>query len=202
MGLVTGITKQTDNRFLNLYDLDTVYKNGNKSHYYMASRADSEKTLKLVTRENKPDGVIIFALAGKEHDKIVLVRQYRYPIDGWIYELPAGLVEKNEDIYEAGIREMKEETGLTFTPLKAPCGYDRPFYSSVGMSDESCSTIYGYCEGAPSSALEEESEEIEVVLADRKEALRILKEENVCIRAGYTLPHFIADEDPFAFLKV
>ena len=70
------------------------------------------------------------------------------------------------------------------------------------MTDESCSTIYGYCTGTPTSAGEEESEEIEVVLADRKEAARILREENVCIRAGYALPHFIADEDPFAFLAM
>ena len=47
----------------------------------------------------------------------------------------------------------------------------------------------------------EESEVIEVVLADREEAKRILKEENVAIMCSYHLMHFIHDEEPFAFLK-
>ena len=46
-----------------------------------------------------------------------------------------------------------------------------------------------------------ESEVIEVVLADREEAKRILKEENVAIMCSYHLMHFIHDEEPFAFLK-
>lgn len=47
----------------------------------------------------------------------------------------------------------------------------------------------------------EESEVIEVVLADREEAKRILREENVAIMCSYHLMHFIHDEEPFAFLK-
>ncbi len=40
-----------------------------------------------------------------------------------------------------------------------------------------------------------------VVLADREEAKRILREENVAIMCSYHLMHFIHDEEPFAFLK-
>ena len=47
----------------------------------------------------------------------------------------------------------------------------------------------------------EESEVIEVVLADREEAKRILREENVAIMCSYHLMHFIHDDEPFAFLK-
>ena len=202
MGSITKITRQTNNRFLNMYDLDNVHKSGKKSHYFMASRAKSDDDLKLVSHTNKPDGVVIYAVTKEENPRIVLVKQYRYPIDAWIYELPAGLVEDGEDIHVAGIREMKEETGMTFTPLDAPKGYERPFFTSVGLTDESCSTIFGFCTGEPTSEGEEESEEIEVVLADKAEAARILREENCCMRAGYMLPRFIADDEPFAFLHV
>ena len=47
----------------------------------------------------------------------------------------------------------------------------------------------------------EESEEIEVVLADRTEVARILREENVAIMCAYQLMHFLKNEDPFYFLK-
>ena len=44
--------------------------------------------------------------------------------------------------------------------------------------------------------------EIQVVLADREECKRILKEENVAIMCAYMLMHFIASEgDPLAFLN-
>lgn len=46
----------------------------------------------------------------------------------------------------------------------------------------------------------EDSEEIEVVLADRKEVARIMKEERVALLCAYMMMHFLHDEEPFAFL--
>lgn len=37
--------------------------------------------------------MIIYSVYGEKHDKVVLIRQYRYTIGGYIYEFPAGLVE-------------------------------------------------------------------------------------------------------------
>lgn len=45
-------------------------------------------------------------------DEIVLTRQYRYPIDQWIYDLPAGGGNLGESPIDAAIRECEEETGL------------------------------------------------------------------------------------------
>ena len=118
MAVINKITQKTDNRFVNLYDLDVTHKNGEASHYYVASRARSEKELKIRTGENHPDGVIIYSIYGPDKDKVVLIRQYRYPIGGYVYEFPAGLVERGENYREAAIREMHEETGLTFTPIE------------------------------------------------------------------------------------
>ena len=91
---IDKITQKTQNRFVNLYDLDVTHRNGEAAHYYVASRAKTEKDLKLVTRENHPDGVIIYALYGPAHDKVVLIRQYRYTLGDYVYEFPAGLVER------------------------------------------------------------------------------------------------------------
>ena len=56
---IDKITQKTENKFVNLYDLDVTHKNGAKSHYYVASRAKNESELKIVTGENHPDGVIL-----------------------------------------------------------------------------------------------------------------------------------------------
>lgn len=200
MGKIKKIEQLTHNSFVNLYDLSIENRVGNPGKYYVASRAKNDAELELVTKRQKPDGVIIYSLYGEKRDRVVLIRQYRYTIDGYIYELPAGLVEPGEDYHASAVREMREETGLTLYPLRVDTIYEKPFYTTIGMTDECCGTVYGYAEGEISSDRLEDGEEIEVVLADREEVRRILREERVAIVCSYMLMHFLHDEDPFAFL--
>lgn len=201
MSGIGSIRQVTANRFLNHFELEAIHRDGSVSPYYVASRATDVSELKAVTGENHPDGVILYGVYGEKKNRIVLIRQYRYPVGGYVYEFPAGLVEPGEEILDAAIREMQEETGLTFTPVDAGA-YSRPFFTTVGMTDESCGTVFGYCSGTPTNANQEVSEEIEVILADRQECRRILAEENVAIMCAYMLMHFIASEDdPLGFLK-
>ena len=198
---VKGVEKVTDNPFLNLYNFDVEKRNGKTGKYYVASRKKDPTQLKAATHKNTSDGVIIYSVYGEKKDKIVLVKQFRYPINAYVYEFPAGLVEPGEEMAQAGIREIYEETGLVFEPKVTEGAYTRPFFTTVGMTDESCGTIYGYCSGTPPNEHEEESEDIEIVLADREECKRILKEENVAIMCAYMLMHFIHTKgDPLAFL--
>lgn len=200
MSSIGKITKKIGNRFLNFYELEAIHRDGSVSPYYMVSRNSDPDTLKAVAHHNKPDGVILYGVYGEEKDKVVLIRQYRYPIGGYVYEFPAGLVEPGEDLLTSGTREMFEETGLTFTPKDAGA-LSKPFFMTVGMTDESCGTVFGYCSGEPTNCNQEESEEIQVVIADRKECRRILVEENVALPCAFMLMHFIASTgDPLAFL--
>ena len=201
MGQITNITQKTKNRFLNFYELDTVNKVGKEGKYFVTSRAKSVEELKLVTGENIPNGVVIYSLYGEKKDKVVLIRQYRYPLGGYVYEFPAGLVDPGEDYQTAAIRELKEETGLMLETVPVDDIYQKPYFTTVGMTDESCATVYGYASGEISKRFMEDSEEIEVVLADRKEVKRILREEKVALICAYMMMHFLHNEDPFAFLK-
>lgn len=198
MSSVGKIEKKVGSRFLSYYEMEAVHRDGSVSPYYMVSRNPNPDSLKAVTHKNAPDGVVIYGLY---QDKVVLVRQYRYPIGGYVYEFPAGLVEPGEDMEAAAIRELYEETGLTLHPI--PCGsYGRPFFTTVGMTDESCGTVFGTCEGTPTSRHQEATEEIQVVLADKEECRRILKEEQLSIMCAYMLMHFVASSgDPFRFLE-
>ncbi|MBP3352238.1 MAG: NUDIX hydrolase [Lachnospiraceae bacterium] len=200
---VREVTRQTENRFLNLYEFQAERRNGKVAPYFVASRAESEEQLKARTEEMHPDGVIIYGVYGEKKDRLVLIKQFRYPINDYVYEFPAGLVEPGEDMFEGAKREMFEETGLEFTPRKNHGAYSKPYFTSTGMTDECCGTVYGYCSGIPSNLHQEDSEDIEVVLADREECKRILKEEKVAIKCAYMLMHFIhcKEEDPLAFLE-
>ena len=198
---ILKIVQQTKQKFLNMFEFTVKDRTGDVHPYYVASRATKAEDLKVNTKKNTPDGVIIYAIHKGETDKIVLIKQYRYSIGGYIYELPAGLVDAGECYKETAVREMKEETGLDFTPVEHDECYSEPFFTTVGMTDESCRTVYGEAYGEPSNAFLEASEDIEVVLADRSMAKEILKTEKASVMAGYLLMNFIHSEDPFWFLK-
>ena len=74
-------------------------------------------------------GVVILAVKG---DKILLVKQLRYPLKEVMFELPAGKLEIGEDPFEAAKRELEEETGYCANKW-TPLGY---VYTSPGYSDE------------------------------------------------------------------
>ena len=207
MRRVGEIKQTTKNPYLNMYELDMKSDEGACSKYYVASRAKNIDDLKIKTRQNNADGVIIYSIYRDEatkDEKLVLIRQYRCPVDDYVYEFPAGLVDEGEDYKEAGRRELKEETGLDFEPIDVEDMYTKPYFTTIGMTDESCGTVYGYASGNVSKAWQEKSEEIDIVLADRTEVRRILREEKVAIMCAYMLMHFLntAEGHVFDFLCV
>jgi len=87
-----------------------------------------------------PRSVVLLPLPDPEH--IVLVRQYRYPIDRWIWELPAGSLEAGEDPVDAARRECHEEIGLvprlvthvaSFWPTPGYCDEEMLFFRLEGL---------------------------------------------------------------------
>lgn len=58
-----------------------------------------------------PGGVCVAALT--DNNELMFVEQFRYPYFEVVLELPAGKLEYGEDPFEAGKRELREETGAT-----------------------------------------------------------------------------------------
>lgn len=63
---------------------------------------------------------------------ILLIRQYRYAADGFIYEIPAGRLEPGEPPEECARRELLEETGCTAEKFE----HLYTMYTTPGFTDE------------------------------------------------------------------
>jgi ADP-ribose pyrophosphatase len=105
-----------------------------------------------------PGGAL--ALPVTDDGQLILVRQYRFAVQGRLLEFPAGTVEVNEDPLETVKREMEEEAGYranTWEKLGE-------FFLAPGYSDE---IIYAYLakdlEKLDKLSLEED-EDLEIVL--------------------------------------
>ncbi|MCR4585655.1 MAG: NUDIX hydrolase [Lachnospiraceae bacterium] len=198
-----GVQPLFENKYLNFFHMDAVADSGKEFDYYFVSRNPADK-LKLKTRSRRPEGMFIYALLKDDPGRLVLIRQYRYPVGDHMYELPAGLIDEGETAEEAAVREMEEETGMHLEVVRQDGGlFENGFYMGQGYTDESCVPVFGLASGG-GVMHPEEWETIEVLTADKREVRRILREEKVSLRMALLMMQFLkADpEDPFAFLKI
>jgi ADP-ribose pyrophosphatase len=77
-----------------------------------------------------PGSVVLLPMPAP--DRLVLIRQYRYTIARWIWELPAGSLEPGENPDQAAARECEEEIGLVPDRVERL----RSFYPTPGFCDE------------------------------------------------------------------
>lgn len=101
--------------------------------------------------------------------KVVLVRQYRHAVGDYALEIPAGIIDNNEDPQVTATRELKEETGYT----AATVTHLLTVYKSMGYTTEK-HHIYlaqGLTAGTQSLDEGEDVEVVEVPLAEVMEKI-------------------------------
>jgi ADP-ribose pyrophosphatase len=64
--------------------------------------------------------------------QILLIKQYRYAADGYLYEIPAGRLDAGEDPETCAHRELREETGCTAKTMR----HLYTMYTTPGFTDE------------------------------------------------------------------
>lgn len=74
-------------------------------------------------------------------NQVVVISQYRYTVDEWLYEFPAGAVEDGESGKEAAKRELLEETGFLTDELV----YMGNYYMNEGISSAKCDLYFARC---------------------------------------------------------
>ena len=122
-----------------------------------------------VIRDVVSFGVAVAVLPIIDDSKVVLVKQYRAPINSWILEVPAGKVEFSESPEECAKRELEEETGYRAMSIEKLVS----IYTSPGYSDEVLH-IYLAKELVYVGAKPERYELLKVVILPIDEAMKLI----------------------------
>ena len=130
---------------------------------------------KTTTRDVVEHGDCIVAVPVDEDNNVLLVRQFRYPVDSYLLEAPAGGVEPGEDILDCVRRELQEEIGYEPGTIEKLGG----FYSIPGYGTE---YLYAYLarDLKPSRLVAEDTDEIEVIKVPLKDIPALIKSGEIC----------------------
>ena len=115
------------------------------------------------TREIVEHVPCVAMVALKPDGKVVLIHQFRKPLDRVVTEIPAGMIEPGEEPQAAAVRELKEETGYTaghvrfLTELHPTVGYCTEKISVYLMTDLTA----GETDFDPNEAIDSEEVPIE-----------------------------------------
>lgn len=102
-------------------DRDTVrFPNGSTGELEMVRHPGASAVVPFLTDPRGDD------------PQILLIKQYRYAADDFIYEIPAGKLDGDEDPEVCARRELQEETGCTAAHLE----HLYTFYTTPGFTDE------------------------------------------------------------------
>ncbi len=77
-----------------------------------------------------PGGVVVVPVL--EGGKLLIIRQFRYPLKKYILEFPAGKLDSGQSPLDTARRELEEETGFEAASLH----HEFSFYTSPGICDE------------------------------------------------------------------
>lgn len=140
---IDSVTTVASTKWLELQTLQWTDQDGKTRFWDVATRTTKQKDSK---DNSKADAVVIIPLlrhSATDHHNIdtLLVRQYRPPVGQITVEFPAGLIDKEETVEQAAIRELREETGYVGEACKIPPIPSRALCMSPGLTDESVHVV-------------------------------------------------------------
>src|SRR5919202_1094115 len=104
-----------------IVNLDTVrFPNGSTGELEMVRHSGAAAVVPFLS---DPTG---------DDPQILLLKQYRYAAEGFLYEIPAGRLDQGEQPIDCARRELKEETGCDAQRIE----HLLTFYTTPGFTDE------------------------------------------------------------------
>ena len=136
-----GLEKKLEGKFISAYVASYLNLDNKIKQYEFYSR---DKNLTMETfKPRNPLGVGII-LFSEDGTKTLLLREFRMAANNYVYNFAGGLIDKGEDVKQASIRELYEETGVTLTSFIKIL---KPSYASAATSDEVMNTVVAYGKG-------------------------------------------------------
>jgi ADP-ribose pyrophosphatase len=134
-----------------------------------------KKSGQVTTREivEHQDCIAIVVVDGA--DNIVMVKQFRTPVNRVLLEIPAGGVEDGEDPEDCVRRELQEETGYLPGKIERLGG----FYAAPGYCSEYLH-VFLATDLSESRLIAEDTDEIEVVRIPVPEVLKMIDSGEIC----------------------
>lgn len=191
--------EQVSDGWIKKYNLAYRMPDGSLYSYESVSRKSLEAYRRELERagtgEQTPDALCIVPRTAS--DELVLIREFRYPLNSWCIAFPAGLMEPGEDVRECLERELREETGYALRIVDgSPKFHALPQagYSSTGLSEESVQVVFAFVEKKRDPE-PEPSEFIEVFTLPIADVPRFLEENTTPIgtRCQLVLESFARD---------
>lgn len=167
------LEKVRDGKYLKSYELTYRNKAGKEKKYEMVSRRDLTG---IEDVGGKPSGVSIVATCG---EKLLLLHEFRMGVNRMVYNLCAGMIEKDESIEDCIKRELYEETGLK---VKKIIKVLPPSFAAVAISDTTTYIAFVEVEGEFEDHTSE-NEQIEAKFYTRNEIKMLLENEAFSSRA-------------------
>jgi ADP-ribose pyrophosphatase len=152
-------TRLYSGRVINV-DIDTVrFPDGSEGELEMVRHPGASAVVPVLS---DPEG---------EDPQILLIRQYRYAAEGFVYEIPAGRLDPGEPPEQCARRELREETGCTAEQMR----HIYTFYTTPGFTDEKIHAFLATGITRGESTLERD-EFVEVVTMPISRALAMIRD--------------------------
>lgn len=124
-------------KFISLYH--AVFQIGEtvKTYDYVSRNVG----LKEINQKPYQSNAVTIFVFNQDQSKMLLIKEFRFPINNYVIASPAGLIDDGEDFKTAALRELYEEIGyrpeqVTITSTLLPS------YSSVGLTDEQTASVF------------------------------------------------------------
>ena len=164
--------RQVSDGWIKKYILVHEMPDGTLHEYEVASRKGIDAFRALMERNatgqaNGPADAVCIA-ARTPDDTVLMIREFRYPLNSWCMAFPAGLVEPGEDLIACADRELQEETGYRIVPGSEARALPQAGYSSTGLTDEAVQVVFVEAEraGEPHTEPNELIEVFELPVSD------------------------------------
>nr|DAV82006.1 MAG TPA: hypothetical protein [Caudoviricetes sp.] len=126
--------------YLRLYHSESLVNGNIKKYNFVSKHAGMSQEPNLLSVPYRADAVCIFVY-NKNKTKMLLIKEFRYPVNDFIIGTPAGFIDPNETIEQAALRELFEEVGYTKDQVTIDCILEAS-YSAVGLSDQQVASVF------------------------------------------------------------